>query len=385
MKFDSTKIINAFFLSCAAAGITYLGFTKYYEKELRFGENYPELIEVNDDVEKNFYKSVDKESMQYDMIEGLIEGLDDRFTLYKSMKETDLDYVNNSVMLKSNGIQIGIDGREKCIVVTEVVPDSVAESKGIAVGDRIISIDDIIVQKNGSYNSIELLLGSNKKPLELVCDHEGKRYNVSLKMGVKPVEKDNVVENKLYDNGILYYNLKHFDVNTIPDFEKEIKQHGNDITGLVLDVRNNAGGETEVAVKFFDKFYGSGCQVKLVYEKSGEEIFFKTTEGKKYDYPVILLTSKNTLSAAEILTVFFQNTNRGIAVGNVTGGKGCFQRIVTLDDFSKYKLVSGYYYVNDLPNYDGVGVTPDVVVDMDPELIGTDDDIQLKKALELLS
>jgi carboxyl-terminal processing protease len=56
-----------------------------------------------------------------------------------------------------------------------------------------------------------------------------------------------------------------------------------------------------------------------------------------------------------------------------------------LDDFSTYNIVAGYYYVNDLPNYDGVGITPDIIVDMDSELIGTDEDIQLKKAIELLS
>ncbi len=56
-----------------------------------------------------------------------------------------------------------------------------------------------------------------------------------------------------------------------------------------------------------------------------------------------------------------------------------------MNDWSLVPYVAGYYYVNDIPNYNGVGITPDIILDMDSELIGTDDDIQLKKALEILA
>ena len=384
MKFDFSKIINAFFLSCAAAGISYLCFLKYYEKELNFCEDYPQLIMTNSDVEKYYYKSIDKESIQYDMINGLFDGLDNRYTDYISLKEVELHSVNDSVMLKSNGFQIGKDDKTKGIIITNVVSDSIAERMGMSAGDLIISINDTVVQREGFYNSIELLLAKDKKPLELVCKHNGDMYTVHLQREAK-LKDESIITTQLYDNGVLYYSLNGFDINTIPNFEYEMEKYANDIKGMIIDLRKCGGGETEVAVDLFDEFYGSGCQVKLVYEKSGNEELYKTSDGVKYTFPVVLLVSGDTLSSAEILMAFFQDTGRGTAVGTATGGKGIFQRIYTLDNYSEYYLVAGYYYVNDLPNYDGVGITPDIIIDMDPELIGTDDDIQLKKAIELLS
>jgi carboxyl-terminal processing protease len=189
----------------------------------------------------------------------------------------------------------------------------------------------------------------------------------------------------MYDNGIFYYHLSGFDLSSSVNFEHEIDEFRNDIKGLIFDLRDNGGGVADEAVKIFDLFYGSGCSVKTVYEKSGKVEIYETSDGVKYDFPVVLLVSEKSLSSSEILAAFVQDTGRGTVVGTVTGGKGVFQRATELEDCSTYYIVAGYYYVNDLPNYDGVGITPDIIVEMDPELIGTDDDIQLKKAIELLS
>ena len=384
MKFDGVKIINSFFISCAAAGIAYLCFDAYYKDELRFCEDYSQLISANKVVDDYYYKPVNKDSLQYDMVEGLFDGLDDRYTYYNSKKETDLACVNDSLLLKSNGIKIGRENNKQ-MIVTDVAIDSFAERSGMAAGDKIISINDVIVQSNGFYNSLDLLSCKDKKPIELVCEQNGKRYTFSLEKRANFKDEEKEVKDKLYDNGVLYYKFNSFDYHTIPDFEKIIEKYGNEIKGIVIDLRNNGGGDIAESVDLFNEFYGAGSSVRLIYEKSGKEDVFTTSAGVKYDLPVVLLVSNNTLSAAEAFTALFQNTRRGIAVGTVTGGKGSFQHSLPLDDYSQMRVVAGYYYVNDMPNYDGIGITPDVIVEMDPSLIGTDDDIQLKKAIELLS
>ncbi len=384
MKLDCSKIVNGFFLSCAAAGIAYLGFTKYYEKELKFCEDYPQLISVNSDIEDYYYKPIDKNSLQYDMIDGLIDGLDDRYTYYNSNKNTNVNYVNKCAILKSNGLRIDRD-KTKQMVITDVVPDSVAEREGMSVGDKIISINDVIIQRNGFYNSLDLFLGKNDDVLSLICSHEGEIYEVNIKREDMPEDKSGFMENKMLDNGIYYYHLSGFEIAAADLFEHYIDDYRDDIKALIIDMRDNSGGDTEESVKFFDLFYGSGASVKTVSDKNGEVDIFETTNGVKYDFPVVLLVSEKSLSSAEILAALFQDTGRGVTVGTTTGGKGVYQCIRSLEDFSTYHIVAGYYYVNDLPNYDGVGITPDIIVEMDPELIGTEDDVQLKKAIELLS
>ena len=156
----------------------------------------------------------------------------------------------------------------------------------------------------------------------------------------------------------------------------------NDISSLVLDLRNNKGGETGETVKFFDLFAPAGNQVVNKEEKSGKLWLYETTDDVKYrNLKIVVLVSEETLSSGEIIAAFFKDTGLGTVIGTQTGGKGVFQKKYFFDQFCD----SGYYYVNDLPNYDGVGITPDIVIEMDNELIDTEDDIQLKKAIEFLS
>lgn len=385
MKVDLTKMTYVFFGACAVAGLTYLGVIKYYEKELEFCKDYPQLLEVNDKVKNNYYKEIDSESLQYDMIEGLINGLDDRFSFYNSKKKENENYVNDSNMLKSNGFQVGQDSESKRMVITEVVHDSAVEKQGMSAGDFIIAIDDTVVQQNGYYNSIDLLLGKKDTPLRLVCSHEGNFYEVELKKGQKLKDDSPFMDNQMLDNGIYYYHLSSFSSGADAVFQHELNEYRDDVKGLIFDLRDNSGGEAKSTMQLFDCFYGSGAKVKAVFEKTGEESVYETSNGVEYDFPVVLLVSYDSYSAAEMLAALFQDTGRGTVIGTQTGGKGVLQIAPTLEDWSTYYLVAGYYYVNDLPNYDGVGITPDIIVDMDPELIGTDEDIQLKKAIELLS
>ena len=159
----------------------------------------------------------------------------------------------------------------------------------------------------------------------------------------------------------------------------------SELKGLIIDLRENHGGSSTEPIEIFDYFADSGSKT-WNEDKNGnisEEMF--TTDGVEYEMPVVLLVSGNTYSSAEKLAALFQSTKRGTIVGTQTGGKGVYQDQIPLEDGTAVTLVQGYYYVNDVPNYNGVGITPDVVIKMDNELIGTDEDIQLKKAIELLS
>ncbi|MDE5946257.1 MAG: hypothetical protein K2G63_02960, partial [Oscillospiraceae bacterium] len=111
---------------------------------------------------------------------------------------------------------------------------------------------------------------------------------------------------------------------------------------------------------------------------------YKTTSDIKYHFNVVLLVSENTYSCGEIFPLLFQDSELGTVIGTQTAGKGVFQRSIILDNFTSYAIVSGYYYVNDVPNFHNVGITPDVIVDMDKDFINTDNDIQLQKAIEFL-
>ena len=121
MKIDFTKITYGFFGACAVAGLTYLGVAKYYEKEIAFGENYGEVIKAVEDIDNIYYQEPDKSQFSRNMIAGLVNGLNDRFT---SCNDNNMDVeasVNKSAQLKAAGFSIMRDAASKNIFINDVL------------------------------------------------------------------------------------------------------------------------------------------------------------------------------------------------------------------------------------------------------------------------
>lgn len=387
MKINFTKLTYGFFYACAMAGITYLGVAKYYEKEIAFGENYGSVIQAVKDVEDHFYHDADRDDMTRNMVGGLINGLNDRYTSCLDANSSIENNVNFSAQLQTAGFCITYDDYSDNILINNVEPNSQAEKMGLCRGDLILSIDGVSVREAGYYNIIGSLVGKSNTSVELLVDHNGEQRYLTY-VREKDIESSKEVGSELLDNGIFYYRFNQFDLNSANSFSYELDSamSKNDVNGLIIDLRKNSGGKTDEAVKLFDFFAPAGNQIMAEEVKTGKQIVYCTSNDIKYkDMKVVVLVSEKSLSSSEVLAAFFKDTGLGTVVGTQTGGKGVFQMKRSFNDFYHYNIVAGYYYVNNLPNYNGVGITPDVVVDMDPKLIGTDDDIQLKKALEILS
>lgn len=381
-EFMKKKIICLILSFALVSDITYL-FTYYnYKDEIKFCEKNQQLLEVIDDVKENFYLDVDDEEMTYNMIAGVVNGLDDKFTYYHNYNQCQEINVNHSITLKSSGFQIDKDRTEN-ILVTEVKENSQAEKMGLCTGDLIVEINGQNVIETGYYDIISELLGKDKTFMDIVVQRGENIFPVRFERR-NIIEKYSDVQYKMLDDDTLYYKFNVFDDSTVANFEKAVEENNGNIKNVVFDLRENNGGVTEVCVDFFDLFSDSGSCVKNVYSKSEDVEIWETTDGIKYDFNVVLLVSNNTISCGEILPTLFRDTGKGIIVGQQTKGKGVFQLKTRLDDFTTYSIVAGYYYVNDLPNYNNIGISPDIEIPMDNSLIGTDDDIQLKKAIEIL-
>jgi len=102
--------------------------------------------------------------------------------------------------------------------------------------------------------------------------------------------------------------------------------------------------------------------------------------------PMVVITNEKTMSAAEILTALLKQYGEDVKlVGTKTYGKGIFQKEKELSNGGILRYTAGYITVGDWECYQGKGIEPDYEVEMDSSSIGSDDDIQLKKALKLLS
>lgn len=364
------------------AGLTYgLTYNKY-KKEIEFGKKNADLLTAYEDIRNNFYKVIDDETLCEYMVKGCLDACDEDFCFFNTSNMIDERRVNEDSSVSRSGFSVEKNRHDE-IVVTEVKPGSRADEMGIKTNDIITMIDgDTIAEKGGYYKAIRKLMGKDGTTVKLHIRRDKEELDIDfVRYNVYP-DSEKSFYSELMEDDVLYIHFLYFNDNLIDNFKTVLNE--NEYKSIIIDLRNNHGGEVEYATKIFDYFVGEGSKAVAKYERSGKEKVFKTsTDGKELDCNVVVLVNENTISAGELLAAFFKDTGRGKIIGEKTYGKGVFQNTTMLECMLSYSYTAGYLYVNDMPNNDEVGIYPDIEVPMDESLILTPDDIQLQKALEI--
>lgn len=196
--------------------------------------------------------------------------------------------------------------------------------------------------------------------------------------------KEAVEDAKTFGDGILYAKINGFIGGTVQSYAQKIKPGIPDAKGLIIDLRDNGGGEISAAMDISNDFLSKGV-VHCIIDNEDDYDDKMTDFGREFTLPVVILVNGGTASASEIMTaLFMQNYGEVTVVGTQTYGKGIFQDVQRLSNGDYIRYTNGYYTVGDWECYNEIGITPDVVVEMDASLIGTPDDVQLQKAIDIL-
>ncbi len=126
---------------------------------------------------------------------------------------------------------------------------------------------------------------------------------------------------------------------------------------------------------------------KIFYteDKEGKTNEFTSDEDRSWYGPMVILVDGNSASASEILTGALKDNDLATVVGTTTFGKGIVQSLYPLGDGTAVKITVENYYTSGGHNIHGVGIEPDVEVELDKEAFQADKtDNQLKKAVEIL-
>jgi carboxyl-terminal processing protease len=136
--------------------------------------------------------------------------------------------------------------------------------------------------------------------------------------------------------------------------------------GYVLDLRNNAGGLLDQAVKVSDAFLESGDVVKIKGRRSNQELYTAKSGDLTNGAPIIVLTNAGTASASEIVAGALQDHKRGLVIGTRSFGKGSVQTIMGLEGGSAMKLTTALYYTPNGRSIQATGIEPDIIIE-EPE------------------
>lgn len=368
------KIIAAMGLVGIGAGAMYLA--NY--KKINFMNRYPVLIEVDDYARNELEILPPKNPDDSIVADAYFRLYDDKYTyieesLSPHSEEYGLENVNNSSTAKESGFKIKFNDKKQPYFST-VIKGFPADRQGIKVGDVVKKVDDYELT---DYNHAIRLTGENGTTMKLLIERDGKEMSIDFTLSTDD-EVLSKVHSEMHGN-TLYVALEKISGEAVAEFKAVLSEKS--FGSIILDLRNNIGGQTNLAVSTADLFIGAATTTLYTY--NGEEQHIKTTDKITYDVPITVLINENTASAAEILTALLKQYGDAQLIGTNTFGKGIFQsRAFFKGETVRY--TDGYYTVGDWECYHGVGIKPDVEIDMDADYIGTEYDVQLGKALELV-
>jgi carboxyl-terminal processing protease len=338
-------------------------------------------------VNQAYYEEPDVEALWDGMNEGLVSGLGDPYSQYMTKEEYDAMSERLQGGFAGIGIYFTVD--EEGPVVLFVFEDSPAEAAGLLEGDRMLLADDTSLDGLDSDQIAMLLKGDEGTSFILrVLRESGEEEELNLTRAF--VEYDSTYSEMIEETNIGYIFISNFTMVTPEQFRNDLLELG-ELDGLVIDLRNNGGGQTTGAYGVASLFLPEG---PIVFEETRDSISMQEATGGNLTLPLAVLVNGNTASASEILAGAIQDTERGVLVGEQTFGKGTVQRFYQTLHGDYIKITIARYLTPNKRSLHGIGLTPEYEILMTEDeymeaIYGVEDinpetDPQLAKALELL-
>ncbi len=300
-------------------------------------------------VQKNYVDEVNTSELAESAIEGMLKDLDPHSVYIdaESMKKVNEDF---NASFEGIGIQFelveGQDNRDT-ITVVSVIPGGPSEEAGLLSGDRIIRIDgdDAIGFTNEDVQ--RRLKGKRGTKVEVLIQRPGYPRELDFTITRDRIPLFTIDASYMIDRQTGYVRINRFARTTHSEFVdamNDLKKQG--MQRLVLDLRDNAGGFMDMAVRISDEFL-SKEQVIVTAQSRHPEFnqHFKADAGGLFENkPVIVLVNGNSASASEIVAGALQDHDRALIVGRRTFGKGLVQRQYPLPDGSVLRMTISRYY-----------------------------------------
>ncbi len=371
------------FAICLGGGIGAGAMYYKYRRDIAFCRDNALLCDVVDTL--NAAKTtVNSDNPELSVINGYLSAYD-KYSYIKVDEDAD-EYasaarvINNSFIAKGTGFEVEFDD-DRQLYFSKVVEKSLAEKSGVQVGDVILSIDGDSMGDSALLYARKLN-GRDDSVCSLIIERDGEKIDIFMtRLNAVPNENELDYKFKLIEN-TLYVKIDMFYEGMILPFATEMGKY--EYGSIIVDLRNNPGGSVSGTVDIAGCFIDEGHVTESFYD--GEKIVFEVAQSELYiDVPIVVLVNEQTASSAEILTALLKQYGEAKIVGVQTYGKGIFQQNKKIGDKYILHYTAGKTYVGEWDCFHEEGIKPDFEVKMDSILIGTEDDIQLNKALELLS
>ena len=320
----------------------------------------------------------------YVAINTMIASLNDPYTKFLDPKEFAEETSSIKGSLKGIGIQIAVkDGK---LTVIAPIEDTPAEKAGLKADDEILEIDGKSTKGITVDKAADQIRGKEGTTVTLLIkrkDVEPKLYTITrANIEVKSISQK-LPENIVMPNDIGYIRLSSFISRNAASEFKAILERDYNKKGFIVDLRSNPGGLLSNAIYISDMFLDGGVIVSTV-DRDGYRETQRATRGLVTTKPVVVLINKGSASASEIFSGAMKDNGRAIIIGEQSFGKGLVQEINKLPYEAGINITIQKYLTPNGTDINKKGIAPDIEVKLTEENIKNKDDVQLKKAIEVM-
>lgn len=346
------------------------------------------INELSAYIDMYYYDETETEALKNGLYAGLLEGLDDKYSVYY----TEDEYQQSKVSMtgKYYGIGAGLrqDVDTMVVSISKVYEGTPSEEAGLLAEDIILSVDGIDATTMEVTELVKLIRGEEGTTVHLEVYRASTNEYLSFDVERANVTLPSVASEMLTDE-IGYIRIESFESDTAAQFEQALAGlEGEGMHSLVVDLRYNGGGLVDSVVQILDDILPEGL---LVYteDKYGNRQEYKSSGDTHFDYPMVVLINQDSASASEIFAGAIKDYEYGTLIGTTTFGKGIVQTVFPLSDGDAVKLTTAKYFTPKGNYIHGVGIEPDIeleyeYLDPDGEAYDMQYDNQIQKAIEVL-
>lgn len=317
-------------------------------------------------IKNQFVENKNAETIFQGAMKGMLDSLNDPYSRYLDKKK--YAEFKEAVTGKFVGIGIEITVKNDQVIVIAPIEDAPAYKAGIITGDIILKVDDNIVKGTNLSDVIKKIKGKpNTKttilikrngfpePLKFVLERESIKVK-STKYGIIKEEKS-----------LAYIKITHFFDTTAIEVEKALKFfNSKNINKLILDLRDNPGGNLEASINISDFFLPKNKIIVTTKGRKDSKVKddFKSKTNSLYTGKLILLVNSGSASASEVLSGALQDNKRAKLVGQKTFGKALVQQLIDIDPGKTgFTLTIRKYYTPSGALIHKKGINPDYKIE----------------------
>lgn len=357
----SNKIVKGFCLvmSHVLVAAVAVMLTLTLSQEANLASN--KLAQLENLLLTRFVDGADQKELEDAAAHAMVAALGDTWSYYIPADEyaAYLEQKHNAYV----GIGVTIQAAEDGFHIQKLSAGGPAEKAGIAVGDIIVAVDGTDVVGMSADDCRKLVQGEAGTQVQITVLRAGERTSVSVKRGTV---KTPVATATMLEGNIGLVTIVNFNTNCASETIAAVEQlREQGAVALIFDVRNNGGGYADEMVKVLDHLLPEGQLFRTVNYKGQESIDWSDEDC--VELPMAVLVNGYSYSAAEFFAVALHEYEWATVVGTQTSGKGYFQVVYELDDGSAVGVSIGKYFTPSGVSLEGVGITPDIPVEVDQE------------------